>query len=175
MTPMLTLTGVDAGYSGFQALFGVSLEVGAGEAVAVIGPNGAGKTTLMRVISGMLAADAGEVTFDGRALTRLPAHRVVAAGRRPCTGEPAPLFPAYGRGEPADGRLRRLGAPGFRRAPRLGLCTLSAPLRAPPAARRNHVGPRAADVRDRPRTDVEAAAAADGRTLGRPGAVGGRA
>ncbi len=77
---LLALGGVCAGYGSFQALFGVSLEIAAGEAVAVIGPNGAGKTTLMRVISGMLAADAGEVTFDGRALTRLPAHRVVAAG-----------------------------------------------------------------------------------------------
>ena len=45
---MLELDSVDAGYGSFQALFGVSLEVAAGEAVAVIGPNGAGKTTLLR-------------------------------------------------------------------------------------------------------------------------------
>ena len=43
---MLELRSVDAGYASFQALFGVSLEVKAGEAVGVIGPNGAGKTTL---------------------------------------------------------------------------------------------------------------------------------
>jgi branched-chain amino acid transport system ATP-binding protein len=77
---LLALSGVCAGYGSFQALFGVSLQVAAGEAVAVIGPNGAGKTTLMRVISGMLPSDAGEIALDGRALTHVPAHRVVAAG-----------------------------------------------------------------------------------------------
>jgi branched-chain amino acid transport system ATP-binding protein len=77
---VLTLTDIAAGYGSFQALFGVSLEVAAGEAVAVIGPNGAGKTTLMRVISGLLPAKSGSVVLEGRALTRLPAHRIVAAG-----------------------------------------------------------------------------------------------
>jgi branched-chain amino acid transport system ATP-binding protein len=77
---MLTVTDISAGYGSFQALFGVSLEVAAGEAVAVIGPNGAGKTTLMRVISGLLPAKAGSVALEGRALTQLPAHRIVAAG-----------------------------------------------------------------------------------------------
>jgi branched-chain amino acid transport system ATP-binding protein len=77
---VLTLTDIAAGYGSFQALFGVSLEVTAGEAVAVIGPNGAGKTTLMRVISGLLPAKSGSVVLEGRALTRLPAHRIVAAG-----------------------------------------------------------------------------------------------
>ena len=48
---------IDAGYGGFQALFGISMTVKAGEAVAVIGSNGAGKTTLLRVISGLLPAD----------------------------------------------------------------------------------------------------------------------
>ncbi|HKH01279.1 MAG TPA: ATP-binding cassette domain-containing protein, partial [Bradyrhizobium sp.] len=56
---MLKLKSIDAGYGTFQALFGVSLEVNAGEAVGVIGPNGAGKTTLMRVISGLIRPRAG--------------------------------------------------------------------------------------------------------------------
>ena len=56
---MLSLVDVSAGYGSFRALFGVSLEVAAGETVGVIGPNGAGKTTLMRVISGLVAAFAG--------------------------------------------------------------------------------------------------------------------
>jgi branched-chain amino acid transport system ATP-binding protein len=47
---MLELESIDAGYGGFQALFSVSMNVDAGEAVAVIGANGAGKTTLLRVI-----------------------------------------------------------------------------------------------------------------------------
>jgi branched-chain amino acid transport system ATP-binding protein len=77
---MLTLRGVSAGYGSFPALFDVSLEVAIGEAVGVVGPNGAGKTTLMRVISGLLPASTGELAFEGRALTRLPAHRIVEAG-----------------------------------------------------------------------------------------------
>jgi branched-chain amino acid transport system ATP-binding protein len=77
---MLTLNGVSAGYGSFPALFDVSLEVAIGEAVGVVGPNGAGKTTLMRVISGLLPASSGELVFEGRSLTRLPAHRIVEAG-----------------------------------------------------------------------------------------------
>ena len=61
---MLELSNVDAGYGAFQALFGVSMTVNAGEAVAVIGANGAGKTTLLRVISGLLPATAGTMTIN---------------------------------------------------------------------------------------------------------------
>ena len=78
--PLLALSGVNAGYGSFQALFGVSLAVDAGEAVGVIGPNGAGKTTLMRVISGLLGASAGGIALSGRPLTGMPAHDIVAAG-----------------------------------------------------------------------------------------------
>ena len=77
---MLSLVDVSAGYSSFRALFGVSLEVAAGETVGVIGPNGAGKTTLMRVISGLVAPFAGAVTLDGRSIGGLPAHRIVEHG-----------------------------------------------------------------------------------------------
>jgi branched-chain amino acid transport system ATP-binding protein len=77
---MLRLEAVDAGYGGFQALFGVSMEVNAGEAVAVIGANGAGKTTLLRVISGLLRPAAGRMVMEGRDLLRTPAHRIVETG-----------------------------------------------------------------------------------------------
>jgi branched-chain amino acid transport system ATP-binding protein len=77
---MLSLANVSAGYGSFRALFDVSLEIAAGEAVGVIGPNGAGKTTLMRVISGLIPVVTGEMTFDGRSLTGLPAHRIVEQG-----------------------------------------------------------------------------------------------
>jgi branched-chain amino acid transport system ATP-binding protein len=77
---MLSLAAVSAGYGSFRALFDVSLEVAAGEAVGVIGPNGAGKTTMMRVISGLVPVAAGEMTFDGRSLAGLPAHRIVERG-----------------------------------------------------------------------------------------------
>ncbi len=77
---MLRLNDVCAGYSGFQALFGVSLEVNAGEAVAVIGPNGAGKTTLLRAISKLIGTTAGELTMQGRRYNDVPAHEVISLG-----------------------------------------------------------------------------------------------
>jgi branched-chain amino acid transport system ATP-binding protein len=77
---MLTLAAVSAGYGSFRALFDVSLEVPAGEAVGVIGPNGAGKTTLLRVISGLVPLTSGTMTFEGRAVGGLPAHRMVEQG-----------------------------------------------------------------------------------------------
>ena len=77
---MLQLTGIRAGYGSFQALFDVSLEVRAGEAVGVIGPNGAGKTTLMRVISGLIRPAAGRITMDGVDVLATPPHRIVELG-----------------------------------------------------------------------------------------------
>jgi branched-chain amino acid transport system ATP-binding protein len=77
---MLDLMAIHAGYGSFQALHGVSLAVKGGEVVGVLGPNGAGKTTLMRVISGMLPSRSGELTLEGRRLTGLPAHRILAEG-----------------------------------------------------------------------------------------------
>jgi branched-chain amino acid transport system ATP-binding protein len=77
---MLSLREVSAGYGGFQALFGVSLEVRAGETVAVIGPNGAGKTTLLRVISRLIDPTAGDMTMESWRLSDLPAHEVIGVG-----------------------------------------------------------------------------------------------
>ena len=77
---LLRLTSVDAGYSGFQALFGISVEIEAGETVAVIGPNGAGKTTLMRVISGLIRPISGAIALEGTDLVRTPAHRILELG-----------------------------------------------------------------------------------------------
>jgi len=77
---MLRVANVSAGYAGFQALFDVSLEVNAGESVAVIGPNGAGKTTLLRLISKLIEPSRGELTFEGASLAAVPAHRVVTRG-----------------------------------------------------------------------------------------------
>ncbi|TAK45099.1 MAG: ABC transporter ATP-binding protein, partial [Betaproteobacteria bacterium] len=77
---MLAVRNLCAGYGSFQALFGVSLEVNAGEAVAVIGPNGAGKTTLLRAISKLIALTDGDVAMEGRSLRGVPAHEVIAYG-----------------------------------------------------------------------------------------------
>ena len=76
---MLSLENVSARYGSFQALFDVSLEVNAGESVAVIGPNGAGKTTLLRAISKLIDVS-GAISMNGRALAGVPAHEVIAHG-----------------------------------------------------------------------------------------------
>jgi branched-chain amino acid transport system ATP-binding protein len=77
---VLQLENVSAGYQGFQALFGVSMQVKAGEAVAVIGANGAGKTTLLRVISGLLPATDGSMRMEGQDLRTTPPHKIVETG-----------------------------------------------------------------------------------------------
>ena len=80
MSAMLELSNVSAGYGSFQALFNVSLEVQAGEAVAVIGPNGAGKTTLLRAISKLTNVTGGDIRVNGRSLGDVPAHEIIDLG-----------------------------------------------------------------------------------------------
>jgi branched-chain amino acid transport system ATP-binding protein len=77
---MLELRSIDAGYGSFQALFGVDLEVRAGEAVGVIGPNGAGKTTLMRTISGLIRPRGGSITMEGTDVLATAPHRIIGLG-----------------------------------------------------------------------------------------------
>ena len=77
---MLEVKNLNAGYGGFQALFGISMNVKAGEAVAVIGSNGAGKTTLLRVLSGLLPATGGDMTMNGTSLRTTPAHKIIETG-----------------------------------------------------------------------------------------------
>jgi branched-chain amino acid transport system ATP-binding protein len=77
---MLELRKVDAGYGSFQVLFGVDLDVKAGEAVGVVGPNGAGKTTLMRVISGLIRPRSGSIRMQGVDVLATPPHRIVSLG-----------------------------------------------------------------------------------------------
>jgi len=80
LTVLLEIKEVSAGYNGLKALFGVSIQVNAGEAVAVIGPNGAGKTTLLRVISRLVAATEGSLVMEGLSYAELPAHEILALG-----------------------------------------------------------------------------------------------
>jgi len=67
-------------YGAVQALKGVTLRADAGEIVTLIGANGAGKTTLLRTISGIVPARAGRVGFEGKDITKLPAHEIVGLG-----------------------------------------------------------------------------------------------
>jgi len=67
-------------YNEFQALFGVSLEVAAGETVAILGANGAGKTTLLNTIAGVLAPRRGKVVYRGDPVSGSPAYRLCRRG-----------------------------------------------------------------------------------------------
>ena len=71
---MLKLEGISAAYGAIRALREVSLEVKAGQFVAIVGPNGAGKTTLFKTISGQVVPDAGRILFEGQDLLKLPAR-----------------------------------------------------------------------------------------------------
>ena len=77
---MLRIDGLSAGYSARPVLSGVSINVDAGQFVAIVGPNGAGKTTLFKTISGILRPSAGSITFEGRDLL------AIAPPRRPHLG-----------------------------------------------------------------------------------------
>jgi branched-chain amino acid transport system ATP-binding protein len=78
--PLLKVSALDAFYGDFQALFGVSLDVEPGEALAIVGANGAGKSTLLKTIAGQIRARRETVTFDGEPLGGMPAHAVVRRG-----------------------------------------------------------------------------------------------
>jgi branched-chain amino acid transport system ATP-binding protein len=77
---MLRIDGLHAGYGATPILFGVSLEVQAGEAVALLGRNGMGKTTLMKTVMGFLKASRGTIEFEGADLTRLTPHEIARLG-----------------------------------------------------------------------------------------------
>jgi branched-chain amino acid transport system ATP-binding protein len=77
---MLELKNIDAYYGDLQALWGITLQVGEGELVALVGPNGAGKTTTLRVISGLLHPRSGGVVFGGQNLEKHAPHHVVELG-----------------------------------------------------------------------------------------------
>ena len=80
MTALLALRGLGRDFDGVRAVGAVDLDIPAGETRALIGPNGAGKTTLVGLIAGRIAASRGRVMFDGRDITRLPAHRRMRLG-----------------------------------------------------------------------------------------------
>ncbi len=77
---MLRIEGLETFYGRSQALFGVSLEVGEGEAVGFMGRNGMGKTTTVNSLFGIVPAAAGAVLFEGRELREMPSHRIARLG-----------------------------------------------------------------------------------------------
>ncbi len=78
--PLLSIRSLDAFYGDFQALYGIDLEIAAGEVIAVIGANGAGKSTLLKSIAGMTATRRGRIDFSGESIATLAPHTIVARG-----------------------------------------------------------------------------------------------
>ncbi|HEX4509775.1 MAG TPA: ABC transporter ATP-binding protein [Burkholderiaceae bacterium] len=78
--PLLALAGVSKSYGALKVTNDISLAVEPGEVLGILGPNGAGKTTLFNLISGDVRADAGQVLYDGRDVTRLPPHQRCRGG-----------------------------------------------------------------------------------------------
>ena len=76
----LKISDLDFAYGQLQVLFGISLDVYEGEALALLGTNGAGKSTLLRVISGLEKPTAGTVSYFGEDITGMPAERLPAKG-----------------------------------------------------------------------------------------------
>jgi ABC-type branched-subunit amino acid transport system ATPase component len=123
VTPRLEVRGVSKRFGGVQALRDVTLGVEPGTLTAVLGPNGAGKTTLFDVVSGLTRPDGGTVRFGDADLTRLPPHRIAAAGIGR-TFQIARLFPGlsvldnvligvtFGRAGLASASARRRLGPG---------------------------------------------------------------
>ena len=77
---MLTVENLEVSYGMIKAIRGISLTVEAGEIISLIGANGAGKTTTLHTITGLIAPKAGRIDFEGKELTRVPAHKIVAMG-----------------------------------------------------------------------------------------------
>jgi branched-chain amino acid transport system ATP-binding protein len=92
MAGLLEIDDVYTAYDKADVLQGVSLAVEAGRITCLLGSNGSGKTTLVRTILGLTPARAGRVVFDGTDITRLPTHRIVAAGIA-CIPEGRKVFP----------------------------------------------------------------------------------
>src|SRR5882672_9322241 len=77
---MLEISGLRGGYGQVEVLRGLSLNVARGEIVALLGSNGAGKSTLNNTVCGLFPAFSGRIAFEGRDITRLRSHEIIAAG-----------------------------------------------------------------------------------------------
>lgn len=77
---MLEIKDIEVYYGMIQAIKGISFEVNEGEVIALIGANGAGKTTILHTITGLLSPKKGSVVFEGKDITRTPAHKIVSLG-----------------------------------------------------------------------------------------------
>ena len=77
---LLEINDLEVSYGIIKAIKGISFDVNEGEVIALIGANGAGKTTILHTITGLITADRGTVQFEGKEITKLPAHKIVGMG-----------------------------------------------------------------------------------------------
>ena len=77
---MLEIKDLEVCYGVIRAIKGISFEVNQGEVIALIGANGAGKTTILHTITGLVPAKSGSILFEGKELTKMPAHKIVSMG-----------------------------------------------------------------------------------------------
>lgn len=77
---MLEVKDLEVYYGVIQAIKGVSFQVNQGEVIALIGANGAGKTTILHTITGLFSPKRGSVMFEGKEITKVPAHKIVSMG-----------------------------------------------------------------------------------------------
>lgn len=77
---MLKITDLEVYYGVIQAIKGISFEVNEGEVIALIGANGAGKTTILHTVTGLIQPKKGKIEFEGTAITKVPAHKIVSMG-----------------------------------------------------------------------------------------------
>jgi len=94
MSARMTIEGVTTAYDKADVLNGVTLTIEPGRITCLLGSNGSGKTTLIRSILGLTPARTGQITFDGQDITRLPTHKVIAAGVA-CIPEGRKVFPKF--------------------------------------------------------------------------------
>ena len=92
MSARLEIEGVTTAYDKADVLEGVTLTIEPGRITCLLGSNGSGKSTLIRSILGLTPPRAGRITFDGADITRLPTHKVIAAGIA-CIPEGRKVFP----------------------------------------------------------------------------------
>ena len=77
---MLEVKDLEVYYGVIQAIKGISFHVGQGEVIALIGANGAGKTTTLHTVTGLISPKNGHVLFEGKDITKVPAHKIVSMG-----------------------------------------------------------------------------------------------
>ena len=107
---LLEVDAIDVHYGDFQALYGVSVKVAAGETLAIIGANGAGKSTLLKALAGLMSPTTGSIAFEGRDVTLMPSFKRVGLGIA-LTPEGRRIFPSLSVEENllVGGHTRRKG------------------------------------------------------------------